>query len=190
MPKGIILDIAGNVLSQPGEFNFSDRPVDPDETVYELFEAHPGGNIGLTLGIQLIINPHWIMVTGQIPGGGKDDVMLAFLRGDVAPPKGTRFALRMLPPEDERPSGNPAGGTDGTEKIPEGQGGQGPQDAQGDERVQGRDTQVIERPEGDEPEAGGRDRHERVWTVPENSPKEAIAFLARHPELRGVLYVD
>lgn len=100
LPPGTIVDARGETVAAPGEFAFSERPVEADETVYRLFEAIVPRPEGETMGIQLPVKPGWMFVTFKIPGGDPDDCGLVYLRGKVPPPKGTRFALRMLPPEE------------------------------------------------------------------------------------------
>lgn len=106
---GTIVGVGGDIIAQPGEFNFAEGGPRHDETVYVLFETvqpQPHNRkIGETFGVELPVPPGWMFCTGKIPGeGNPNDCMLVYLRGSAAPPKGTRFVMRMLPPvEDERP---------------------------------------------------------------------------------------
>jgi hypothetical protein len=191
---GSILGPGGNVVSTPGEFSFADGEPRVDETVYELFETvqprPENAKVGETFGIQLPVPPGWMFCTMKVPGGTKDDVALVFLRGTAPPPKGTRFTFRMLRPADDPSLRRPD-----AEKDAEDQGGQGPQDAQGDEGVQVGVAQVgPERQEGDEPRAGDRDRagRERAEPEEEKPSQETVdrslgAALVGNPEADAML---
>jgi hypothetical protein len=110
---GTIVGVGGDILAQPGEFNFAEEGPRHDEMVYELWQtvqpAPHNRKIGETFGIELPVKPGWMFCTAKIPGeGNPDDCMLVYLRGHVAPPAGTRFAVRMLPPVDAEKPESPA----------------------------------------------------------------------------------
>jgi hypothetical protein len=115
-------------LAPPTEFGFSERETDPDETVYQIFQAFYSEtpDVPRKLGLAIDVKPGWTMVTAQVPHGCADDVMLVFLRGEPMFQQGTRFALRVLPPLPEQ---------DHATESAEDQGGKEAEGSQGDEGV-------------------------------------------------------
>lgn len=171
--RGSILGPDGMIAKVVGEFAFARDEPRYDETIYELRESIvPHYRNGETLGLQFGLKPGWIMCSFQIPDGGPDDCGLVFLRGMVAPPEGTRFALRMLKPE-ARPMATTGG--DDAEEETENEGGKETCDAQRDEQVQAGDAQIGQRPEGEESQASDRDRVERERAEQAETSKETLA---------------
>ncbi len=170
-----LVDAAGNPI--PNELHFAEGEPDADAAVYNIVECMiPSFRFpkGENLGLQFPLKRGWMLVTMKIPGGTPDDCALVFIRGTQAPPKGTRFAIKMYRPPQEP--------DDGTKD----QGGKTPEGSQGDVGIQGQDAQVVERKESQQSQAGGGDRDERVGAVEEKTPtSEELTAIA--DELQAIV---